>query len=452
MSFRTTGILAVLLAVLLGAYYFAEVRGGRKDADEAGRLFTAKPEDVEALELHAGGADIRLQRQDGGWRIEQPVQARGDGAAIGALAASLLGARAERTLEELPKSLADYGLDNPELVVRFRARGDSQWRRLEFGGKNPTGAWAYARVDEKPQVILVPDALRGELRKTALDLRDKSVMDVEAERVTRLVVRRGAQEPLELRRGAQWEIAGPVKVRADEWRVSGLVRRLATAKAKAFAAEPAADLKPYGLDRPAVRLELWEKDAASPKVLALAEPKDKPNLLYGRNEATMTVVELDKALMTDVPKDAWEIRDKSLFRYATRDVKRLRLAWGGTAVAVEREGEAKWKVAEPAAGAADESRVRDLLFKLTVLRADGVAAEQAGTLDRYGLDRPELTITVTGADGKALGTLLVGKQERDERYVQIQGEPAVYTVPSKDLQDLPRAPDDFREKKPEKKA
>jgi hypothetical protein len=449
---RTTAILAILLAILLGAYYFTEVRGVRKDPDEAKRLFTAKPEDVEALELHAGGTDIRLQRQDGGWRVEQPIQAKGDAAAIGALAASLVGARAERTLEELPKSLADFGLDNPDLIVRFRARGDSQWRRLEFGGKNPTGAWAYVRVDEKPQVILVADTLRAELRRPVLDLRDKSVMDVEAERVTRLVVQRGAQEPLELQRGAQWEIVKPVKARADEWRVSGLVRRLAAAKAKAFAAEPATDLKRYGLDRPAVRLELWEKDAAAPKVLALAEPKDKPDLLYGRNEGTMTVVELDKALVTDVPKDAWEIRDKSLFRYANKDVKKVRLAWGGAALAVEREGEAKWKVAEPAAGAADESRVTDLLFKLTALRADGVAAEHAGTPDRYGLDRPELTITVTGADGKPLGALLLGKEERAERYVQIQGEPAVYTIPSKDLKDLPRAPEDLREKKAEKKA
>jgi hypothetical protein len=451
-SFRTTGILAVLLAVLLGAYYFAEVRGGRRDADEAKRLFTAKPEEIEALELHAGGTDIRLQRQDGGWRMEQPIQTRGDGMAIGALAASLVGARAERTLEELPRSLADYGLDKPELVVRFRARGDSQWRRLEFGGKNPTGAWAYVRVDEKPQVILVPDALRGELRKTALDLRDKSVMDVEAEKVTRLVVQRGAQEPLELRRGPPWEIVRPVKARADEWRVTGLVRRVAAAKAKAFAAEPAADLKPYGLDRPSVRLELWEKDAATPKVLALAEPKGKPDVLYARNEATMTVVELEKVLAGDVPVDAWDVRDKSLFRYANKDVKKVRLAWGAAAVAVEREGETQWKAAEPAAGAADESRVTDLLFKLTALRADGVAAEQAGTPDRYGLDRPELTITVTGADGKGLGTLLVGREEKGRRYVQIQGEPAVYTVPAKDLKDLPRAPEDLRGKKPDKKA
>ncbi len=452
MSTRTTAILAALLAVLFGAYYFAEVRGGKKDPDAAVRLFAAKAEDVETLELRTAKGEIRLQRQGDAWRLEQPLQTRGDRSAIAALTGRLVGARAERTLEELPKNPADFGLDKPELVVRFRVRGDSQWRRLEFGGKNPTGAWAYVRVDEKPQVVLVAESLRGDLNKAALDLRDTSVMDVDPAKVTRLVVHRGAQEPLELRRGAQWEIVRPVKARADEWRASGLVRRVADLKAKEFAPEPAADLKAYGLDKPAVRLELWEKDGVAPKVLALATAKGQPNTLYARHEGSMTVVVLDPAILNDIPGTAWEIRDRSLFRYANKDVKRVRLAWGGTAVAVEREGETRWRVTEPAPGAADEPRVTDLLFRLTGLRAEGVAAERPEAVDRYGLDTPALSVTVTRTDGTEVGTLLVGKEEKEVRYVRIKGEAPVYTVPSKDLKDLPRAPDDFRAAKPAKKA
>ncbi len=445
MSTRTTAILAVLLALLLGAYYFAEVRGGKRDPDEAKRLFAAKAEDVETLELRTAKGEIRLQRQGDAWQMEQPIQTRGDRSAIAALAASLVGARAERTLEEL-KSPAEYGLDKPELVLRFRARGDSQWRRLEFGGKNPTGAWAYVRVDEKPQVVLVAESLRADLNKAALDLRDKSVMDVDPAKVTRLVVHRGAQEPLDLQRGGQWEIVRPVKARADEWRASGLVRRVADLKAKEFAAEPAKDLKAYGLDKPAVRLELWEKDAAAPKVLALATAKGQPNTLYARHEGTMTVVLLDPAILNDIPGTAWEIRDRSLFRYTNKDVKRIRLAWGDRALAVEREGEAAWKIVEPAPGAADEPRVTDLLSRLTGIRAEGVAAERPEAVDRYGLDQPALTLTVTKTDGTEIGTLLVGKEEKELRYVRIKGEAPVYTVPSKDLKDLPRTADDLRRK------
>jgi len=448
---RTTLILAILLAILGGAYYFTEVRGGKRDPDEAKRLFAAKPEDVEALEIRTAQETIRLQRQGDAWQMEEPIQAKGDRAAIAALAASLVGAKAERTLEGLPQHLADFGLDKPELVARFRGRGDSQWRGLEFGGKNPTGAWAYVRADEKPQVVLVSEGLRGALNKTALDLREKSLMAVDADQVTRLVVHRGPQA-LELQKGAEWEIVKPVKARADAWRVTELVRRVAEARAVRFSADPAVDLKPFGLDKPAVRLELWERDAASPQVLALAEAVGKPDILYARREGSMTVAAVDKALLTDVPKDAWEIRDKSFFHYANKDVKRVRLAWGDKAVAVERTGETAWKVVEPAAGAADEPRVTDLLFKLSGLRADGLAAEQPGRLERYGLDKPELTVTVTKADGREVGTLLVGKEDQDRRYVQMKGEAPVYTIPAVDLKDLPRAPDDFRGKKPGKKA
>lgn len=452
MSFRTTAILAVLLAILGGVFYFKEIRGGKKDPDEAKRLFTAKADDVESVEIRTPKVEIALRRDGDGWRLEKPLQTKGDKSAINALVASLVNAKAERTLEEVPKNPADFGLEKPELTARFKAKGDADWHRLEFGGKNPTGAWTYVRKDDKPQVALVPDNLRSEINKPVLDLRDKSVMDVPADKVTRLVIHKGPAEPIELAKGEQWEIVKPVKARADEWRASGLVRQVADLKAKEFAAEPATDLTTYGLDKPSVRLELWEKDAKAPKTLALATAKGKPETLYARHEGTMTVVVVDPAILNDIPAGPWEIRDKSLFRYANKDVKKIRVAAGDKAVAVEREGESKWKVVEPSAGPAHEPKVTDLLFKLTGLRVDGVVAEQPAALDKYGLDTPELTVTVTKTDGKELGTLLISKEEKEQRYVQIKGETAVYAIPAKDLKDLPRTPEDFREKKSEKKA
>jgi hypothetical protein len=452
MSFRTTAILAALLAVLGGIFYFTEVRGGRRDPDEAKRLFTAKAADVESLELRAPKGEIALRREGDGWRMERPLAVKGDQGAIAGLLAVLVNAKADRTLEEPPKNPADFGLDKPELTVRFRVKGDAAWRRLEFGGKNPTGAWAYVRKDDGPLVALVPETLRAELNKSPLDLRDKSVMDVAADRVERLVVHRGGQVAVELQKGQHWELVRPVKARADDWRASGLVRQAAELKAKEFAAEPATDLKAFGLDRPTVRLELWEKEAKAPKVLALAEVKDKKDALYARHEGSLTVAVVDRTILSDVPSGPWEIRDKSLFHYANQDVKRVRLAGADKAVAVEREGETRWKVVEPAPGPADERKVTDLLFKLTALRVDGLAAERPDRLDTYGLEKPQLTITITRTDGREEGTLLVGKEEGEKRYVHLTGEAPVYTIAAKDLKDLPRTPADFVEKKPEKKA
>lgn len=452
MSPRTTAVLAVLLAILGGVFYFTEIRGGKKDPDAEKRLFPAQAEEVARIELRTPNAEIALRREGEAWRMERPLQTPGDMAAITELVNSLVAAKAERTLEQPPKDPADFGLDKPEIMLRFQMKGQETWRQLAVGGKSPTGAWAYVRVDEEPQVILVPETLRSQLNKTILDLRDKSVLDVQADKVTRLAVHRG--EPVaELRKGDQrWELVKPVKARADDWRASELVRLVAGARAKEFAAEPAKDLKRYGLDRPAARLEVWEQGAKAPKVLALAEAKDRPQALYARDEAGMTVVVLDKALLTDLPASAWEMRDKSLFRYANKDVKRVRVAGREKVVAVEREGENRWKVVEPAAGPAEETKAIDLLFKLTGLRVDGVAAEAPDRLAPYGLDPPELTVTVTKTDGQELGTLLIGKEEGERRYVQIKGEAAVYTLPAKELNDLPRTPEDFRAAKPEKKA
>src|SRR3990167_5880223 len=115
--------------------------------------------------------------------------------------------------------------------------------------------------------------------------------------------------------------------------------------------------------------------------------------------------------LEDLARTASDLRDKSLLpAFELADVKRARVAGGGKSLLVERKGEAEWKALEPSKGAVKEARVSDLLLTLKALRCKEIASAKGDDAARYGLDRPELEVTLSGAAGAEIATLLLGKK------------------------------------------
>jgi hypothetical protein len=106
---------------------------------------------------------------------------------------------------------------------------------------------------------------------------------------------------------------------------------------------------------------------------------------------------------------------------------------------VERSGESDWKVLEPSRGSAKSDKVTNLLLGLKSLRWKEIVSPKGDDAPRFGLDRPELEVSVYKADGSELGTLLVGKQEGPLTYVRVKTGPAIYAVDSGLLGDLRKA-------------
>src|SRR6266852_2258458 len=135
-----------------------------------------------------------------------------------------------------------------------------------------------------------------------------------------------------------------------------------------------------------------------------------------------------------------ELRDRALLpAFDIGDIKKARVAAGDKPLVVEKSGTTEWKVVEPARGSTKEGRVASLLLTLRGLKWKEIAAKGPDDAAKWGLDKPELEVTVFKDGGAELATLLVGRTDGAVTYVKLKAEPGIFAVSSKDLDDLRKA-------------
>src|SRR6266403_4899769 len=188
MRWQTTAVLAVILIALGAFYYVYEVRLGperEKTEGRKGRVFTVEPADVTEMEIKRPDGVVKLKREDDGWQILAPVNARGDRGPIDETVTSVVTARMDREIEADPKSLGDFGLDRPAAEVTLRLK-DGKQVGLVLGAKSPTGVWVYARETGKPAVFVVGDSVLRDTTRPVAEFRDKTVLAFDPKDVTGL--------------------------------------------------------------------------------------------------------------------------------------------------------------------------------------------------------------------------------------------------------------------------
>ena len=442
MRWRSLGVLALVLAVLAGAYYVLEVKG-KKTEDAAKQLFRTDEKEIEKISITRGGERISLKRDGDSWRMIEPVQAKADTTEIASLLNAITSATLERTIHEEPKSLGEYGLDRPAIKLTVSLKGDKLFSNLLLGDKNPNGFSVYAKREDKPPVFLVADSLKSRLDRKATDLRDKTLLHVEPDKVKRLELSgKGRSISLSNAGTDQWEMVQPIKAKADSSAVRDLLWKIRNARVKEFLSSGADTTRRYGLDRPDLIVALTQEGAS--KRLLLKKASDPTVGLYALAQPGEGVVIVDGRLLTDLSKSPFDLRDRSLLRFETTDVKAIQLRRDGQSLALAKEGDL-WKLTTPTSADAQAGKVYDLLYALKELRYHALVENDGSNLARYGLKSPQAEVELTMADGSHLPTLLFGKAERDRLYAKVATGSAVYAIDPKFLGRIPNGPDALKQ-------
>src|SRR5262249_9162192 len=242
-----------LLVAGLGAYlYWVEVPKARQEATKA-KLVTATPDDVTAVNLVFPDREIALRKKDGVWRLEKPIDAPADDAAVLSLIRSVTDADVQKSLDETPSDLSSFGLDKPDPTVRLStAKGDLP--AIAIGKNAAIGGKTYVRVGDDQKVVLTSSALKVAVNKQVKDLRDKQLLAFKDDDVTRIDITPADGPPVALVRKDKdvWTLE-PGDQPADITEVRSYLSSLRSTRAVDF---PDSDVAAAGLDQPRLNLTL----------------------------------------------------------------------------------------------------------------------------------------------------------------------------------------------------
>lgn len=388
-------LVLLVVAVGLGAFVYYDSKKPPADDKKQEKVFADVQSDkIEQVTVKAEAGDqTTLQKQGTAWQITQPAAVPADEAEISGIATSLASLQVQRVVDEQATDFKQYGLDPARIEVAFKAGGKDH--RLLLGQKTPTGADIYARLPGAPRVFLVSAYLDATFNKSTFDLRDKTILKIDRDKVDRVEMQTPGRTVTIAKQGADWRITSPSDARADFGAVEGIVGRLNTSPMKSIVTseiKDPKDLKEYGLDAPAATVRVGT--GSSQAGLAIGKSAGE-GAVYAKDLARPMIFTVDAALADELKKPAEEFRVKDLFDARAFNTTRVEATRAGQTVAFEKEKDA-WKQVTPAAKPADTAKVEALLTALAATRATGFEEKTAAT----GLETPELTISVKFDEGK----------------------------------------------------
>jgi hypothetical protein len=400
---------------------------------------------VTGLDLEIGGDRISLEAQEGGkWRIVKPGPYPGDGDRVGDFLDKLGAAKAREFVPVSPATAAKLGLDRPASVTLWLGKDkDRSSKTLLVGRAEDDKKTVHVMRPGESEAMVTGEEVWTALPKTVAVLRDKVVVAYAYDKVKRVEVESPRGQVALERDGSGWKLTAPEPLRADAGAVNNLLWNIRDLRASGYLAEEAAAI-PRHLGKPEVTVKIWEEGAPAAKTLLVAPSRDT----RGGQPAAVAAVAgqgpvmlIDAKALTELARTADDLRDKMLLPpFELTDVKRARFVSGGKPVLVERKGESEWKLVEPSRGAAKEAKITDLLLTLKTLRWKEIASPKGDDAARFGLDRPQIEVTLVKGDGSELATLLVGREEGGVAYVRMKASPVIYSVEGKLLGDLKKAP------------
>jgi hypothetical protein len=409
--------LAVLVAVAAYLYVVEIKQKAEKQAQEerAEKMVHLEKDKLVRVDLQsAERGTIELRKPADAWVLTAPVKAKCDEAAVGSLLQSAVDAKPEKVVLEKDVTWEEYGLDKPEFTVTLYSK-DDKTTKIAFGAANPAKSSYYARVDDQPKLLLVADTLKNSMNKTTFDLRDKSILTIPAEDVTRFVIsRKGVETELKQEPPDRWVMIRPEETRVKGALVSGALRSVAGLSARDIIDEPKKDGDPYGLDKPEEIYTLTGADQE--QTLEIGKPVEssdgstttQPNH-YARVKGHDTVYVVESRLLKMMKTDPQDLKDRSVLSFNPNDIEKVDIELDGKSWVAVRHPDKKWSLEKPEKKEKMDSwLVSSLLWDLKDTEWKSLIKPAPSDLSVAHLDKPRLVAQFFKKDEKEPITLKAG--------------------------------------------
>ena len=431
------GLLAAiaLLAVLGGVVYWSNKDADKKKdqrAADAPPLVMKIPEgEIQELRLRKGGEETR-EVFDGRWKITAPRELAADQTSVMTVGQTLTELASDRLVEENATDLGTFGLTKPSFEVEIVKKG-GKTVKLQFGDDTPNGNAVFARVDGETKVYAVATFTKNNLDKSWKDLRDKRLLTIESDAMSRMELTAKGQT-LEFGKinEKEWQILKPRPLRADAFQVADLARKITGAQMDAAVsdedAKKAAGAFAGGAKVAVVKLT----GAAGTQELEIRKVKED---YWAKSSVVEGVHKVTKEIAEAADKDLEFFRNKKLFSFGFEEPGKIEFRLQDTTTVRTKSGDG-WmtggKKMDSTSVAAFVDKLRDLAGKKFVEKA---------------MPAPTLEITVTA--GKTTEKVLAAKSG-DVWLARRDPGTEIAEIDAKTMDELILAHHDIKEPAPAK--
>ncbi|HET7207423.1 MAG TPA: DUF4340 domain-containing protein [Terriglobales bacterium] len=428
---KTGGLIVavIVLAGLAGGLYWSNHHKPADDAvkasaDVSPKILTLNETDLTKVDLKkASGDEVALARNgSGAWEIVAPKPLTADQSSVTSMLGILSSLASERVVEDKATDLQQYGLLKPSLTVDVTDKSNKE-KKLLIGDDTPAGTSAYAMLEGDPHVYTIATYTKNEVNKTANDLRDKRLITLQPDKVSRVELIANNQD-LEFGRDKdQWQIIKPRPLRADSAEVGDLVSKLTDAKMDLSGTDDAKKIEAaFGSGKPVGTAKVTGDSGT--QQLDVRKSKDD---YYAKSSVVPGVYKLSPDVGLELGKKLEDFRNKKLFDFSFEDPTKLEIYDGAKSYFLTRSG-ADWWSGD--GKKLDSSSVQPLISDIRDLSASKFVES--------GFTSPSLQLTVTSSDGKRVEKVLLSKAG-DNYIAKREGEPALYQVNTSSIADLQKA-------------
>jgi hypothetical protein len=442
MQIRGLLMAAIALVLLAGAVWWSNK--AKKDeeakapADLAPKFWKVPEEDVTKIAVYRrdGETTVVEKDADGNWKLTSPKQYRADKDAVNGMLTALASLSGDKLVEEKAPDLKPFHLDDPLATVSITLK-DGSYRKLKIGDDVPAGGGAYAQSEGDPRVMTIASWTKSSIDKNAGDLRDKRLLIFEQDKVARVELT-AKNTTTEFGKNSQneWQIVKPSPMRAENFQVEELIRRLRDAKLDPSVSEEDAK-KNAAAFAGATRVAVASvTDASGTQTLEVRKTKDNKYLAKG--SAVEGIHPVTSDIGEGLDKSTDDFRNKKVFDFGFSDPTKVEYRSAAKTLTLVKAGDRWLDNNKPV----DSVGVQSFIDKIRDLQAVKFPAS--------GPQGAEIQLTVVSNEGKRTEKVTLSKS--GENWIaRREGEPSLYEIAGTAVSDLEKAAADVKPQEPAKK-
>lgn len=487
-------LLIVLFFGGLVALWGLDLSGVRRHSDEVRRADRVLPDlidtpeaEIRRVEIDRGDERLVFARQDKGpgrWQMLEPKDVAAEPIRLDALVRNLKELHKDPDAGTVKGDPKDYGLAKPAAIVRLytgppgsasaqqpvaglelgtTARGRRYVRPVGGQGIEVVDARLLAAVDEpvvdwrQPNIVATPTFQIASVRVIRRDQPGEPSRIIEAERgpsgrwVLKLPVVSTAEGPKE----------APLEVPANGPKVESLLGALSSLRVaeppKGYVADDVKDMAPFGLDRPAISVELTPEHGETMVIHVGKAVPDEPERLYARQGEQDDVVMVEARALSEVPAATTALRSQQVADIVPAAVTEIEIDTQSDVFKIKKDGKL-WELTSPRKERADVQAVHQFLSHLQELQTSEFLDPKVVPDPR--LDPPIMTIKIKQAGGRRMAPgatdpgvwqaldLRLGNHDvlKKAIYARLEGDGVILALPDKLFEVLPKNRLAFRDR------